>query len=66
MDEQIRSMGHAWGGCQGLSACCIGRGRVFGRFDLAALCGCHTLNVCCVMLCYVTRPYMMVPEEDVR
>ena len=19
---------------------------VFGRFDLAALCGCHTLNVC--------------------
>ena len=22
---------------------------VFGRFDLAALCGCHTLNVCC---CY--------------
>ena len=20
---------------------------VFGRFDLAALCGCHTLNVCC-------------------
>ena len=24
---------------------------VFGRFDLAALCGCHTLNVCCC--CYV-------------
>ena len=28
---------------------------VFGRFDLAALCGCHTLNVCCccctTMLC---------------
>ena len=24
---------------------------VFGRFDLAALCGCHTLNVCYVMLC---------------
>ena len=23
---------------------------VFGRFDLAALCGCHTLNVCFVML----------------
>ena len=23
---------------------------VFGRFDLAALCGCHTLNVCYVML----------------
>ena len=23
---------------------------VFGRFDLAALCGCHTLNV---WLCYV-------------
>ena len=23
---------------------------VFGRFDLAALCGCHTLNVCCC--CY--------------
>ena len=23
---------------------------VFGRFDLAALCGCHTLNVCC---CYI-------------
>ena len=22
---------------------------VFGRFDLAALCGCHTLNVCYVM-----------------
>ena len=22
----------------------------FGRFDLAALCGCHTLNVCYVML----------------
>ena len=28
---------------------------VFGRFDLAALGGCHTLNVCyVVMLCYVT------------
>ena len=26
---------------------------VFGRFDLAALCGCHTLNVCYVMLCYI-------------
>ena len=25
---------------------------VFGRFDLAALGGCHTLNVCYVMLCY--------------
>ena len=24
---------------------------VFGRFDIAALCGCHTLNFC--MLCYV-------------
>ena len=24
---------------------------VFGRFDLAALCGCHTLNVCCCC-CY--------------
>ena len=24
---------------------------VFGRFDLAALGGCHTLNVCYVMLC---------------
>ena len=23
---------------------------VFGRFDLAALCGCHTLNACYVML----------------
>ena len=23
---------------------------VFGRFDLAALCGCHTLNVCCLLL----------------
>ena len=23
---------------------------VFGRFDLAALCGCHTLNVCCCCL----------------
>jgi len=23
---------------------------MFGRFDLAALCGCHTLNVCYVML----------------
>ena len=23
---------------------------VFGRFDLAALCGCHTFNVCYVML----------------
>ena len=23
---------------------------VFGRFDLAALCGCHTLNVC-YLLC---------------
>ena len=22
---------------------------VFGRFDLAAFCGCHTLNVCHVM-----------------
>ena len=28
---------------------------VFGRFDLAALCGCHTLNVCCccLLLSYV-------------
>ena len=26
---------------------------VFGRFDLAALCGCHTLNVCYVMLLFV-------------
>ena len=26
---------------------------VFGRFDLAALGDCHTLNVCYVMLCYV-------------
>ena len=24
---------------------------VFGRFDLAALCGCHTLGVCYVMFC---------------
>ena len=24
---------------------------VFGRFDLAALCGCHTLNVCCCCCC---------------
>ena len=29
---------------------------VFGRFDLAALCGCHTLNVCYVMLCIGTWP----------
>ena len=28
----------------------LGKG-VFGRFDLAALGGCHTLNVCYVMLC---------------
>ena len=28
---------------------------VFGRFDLAALGGCHTLNVCYVMLCYVNE-----------
>ena len=28
---------------------------VFGRFDLAALGGCHTLNVCYVMLCYGGR-----------
>ena len=27
---------------------------VFGRFDLAALGGCHTLNVCYVMLCFAT------------
>ena len=26
---------------------------VFGRFDLAALCGCHTLNVCC---CCCSQP----------
>ena len=25
---------------------------MFTMFDLAALCGCHTLNVCYVMLCY--------------
>ena len=25
---------------------------VFGHFDLAALCGCHTINVCYVMLCF--------------
>ena len=25
---------------------------VFGRFDLAALFGCHTLDVCHLMLCY--------------
>ena len=25
---------------------------VFVRFDLAALCGCHTLNVCCCCCCY--------------
>ena len=24
---------------------------VFGRFDLAALGGCHTLNVCCCCCC---------------
>ena len=24
---------------------------VFGRFDLAALCGCHTFNVCCSFCC---------------
>ena len=28
---------------------------MFGRFDLAALCGCHTLNVC-----YVAAPYIFV------
>ena len=27
---------------------------VFGRFDLAALGGCHTLNVCYVMLTLLT------------
>ena len=28
---------------------------VFGRFDLAALCGCHTLNVrCCCCCCCLT------------
>ena len=26
---------------------------VFGRFDLAALCGCHTLNVCCCCCCSI-------------
>ena len=26
---------------------------VFDRFDLAALCGCHTLNVCYVILLYI-------------
>ena len=26
--------------------------RCVGRFDLAALCGCRTLNVCYVMLCH--------------
>ena len=30
---------------------------VFGRFHLAALCGCHTLNVSYVMLCYVMLCY---------
>ena len=30
-------------------------GGVFGRFNLAALCGCHTLNACYVMLCLSTH-----------
>ena len=29
---------------------------MFGRFDLAALCSCHTLNVCYVMLCLMPVP----------
>ena len=43
------------GGRQGRS-CSYGCSRApqliggFGRFDLAALCGCHTLNVCYVLL----------------
>ena len=32
----------------------LGKG-VFGRFDLAALGGCHTLNVCYVMLTCARR-----------
>ena len=33
-------------------------GLVFGRFDLAALCGCHTLNVCCCCEMYTARLYI--------
>ena len=31
---------------------------VFGRFDLAALCSCHTLNVCCCCFVLVLRGCM--------
>ena len=36
---------------------------VFGRFDLAALCGCHTLNVCYVMS--ITVPLTMLHNATV-
>ena len=26
---------------------------VFGRFDLAALCGCRTFNFCLLFVCYI-------------
>ena len=48
---------------------------VFGRFDLAALCGCHTLNVCCCCCCcsalcstawlVVWKPLCLDPSDGV-
>ena len=37
---------------------------VFGRFDLAALCGCHTLNICYVMLSKVVWSEPRVSSEE--
>ena len=36
--------------CKGMPCLQLRKDGVFGRFDLAALGGCHTLNVCYVMM----------------
>ena len=38
---------------------------VFGRFDLAALCGCHTLKVCCCC-CETLRGCICGPLQTLR
>ena len=36
----------------------------FGRFDLAALCGCRTLNFCLFVCLLLMEHYVHVQEED--
>jgi len=59
----ITKLAHYVGGLETNPLCLDPSDGVFGRFDLAALCGCHTILKC--LLCYVSPLHEGLTTEGI-